>query len=135
MKPKILIVDDDPIMHLLYKRPLDAAGYELLSARNSEEATKLLSQEPPQLIIMDIMMPGTDGLSMLRALKHSETGPKIPVIVVTANLERYTTVKRESEASGAVAFLSKPLSPARLVAEVRRFVVSPANPEPPNRPS
>jgi CheY-like chemotaxis protein len=126
MKPKVLIVDDDALMHLLYKRPLASAGYELLTAKNGEEAKKVILEQAPQIIVMDIMMPGMDGLSVLRELKHSNVGQDIPVIVATANLERYTTAKKESQDSGAVAFLSKPLSPARLVAEVQRFVPVPA---------
>src|SRR4051812_18601922 len=122
MKPKVLIVDDDTVMHLLYKRPLDRAGYELLTATNGEEAKKVIAEQAPQIIVMDIMMPGMDGLSVLRELKHSGLTQNIPVIVSTANLERYTTAKQESQDSGAVAFLSKPLSPAKLVAEIQRFV-------------
>jgi CheY-like chemotaxis protein len=122
MKPKVLIVDDDTVMHLLYKRPLDTAGYELLTATNGEEAKKMILEHSPKLVVMDIMMPGADGLSVLRELKNSGIGRDIPVIIATANLERYTTATKESQASGAVAFLSKPLSPARLVAEIKRFV-------------
>jgi CheY-like chemotaxis protein len=126
VKPKVLIVDDDTVMHLLYKRPLDNAGYEVLTAKDGEEAKKIISEQRPQLVVMDIMMPGLDGLSVLRELKNSGLGRDIPVIVATANLERYTTATKESQASGAVAFLSKPLSPARLVAEIKRFVPAPA---------
>jgi CheY-like chemotaxis protein len=121
-----LIVDDDAVMHLLYKRPLDSAGYELLTAKSGEEAKKIISEQTPQLIVMDIMMPGTDGLSVLRDLKHSGLTKDIPVIVATANLERYTTAKQESQDSGAVAFLSKPLSPVRLVSEIKRFLPAPS---------
>jgi CheY-like chemotaxis protein len=124
-KPKVLIVDDDPLMHLLYKRPLDNAGYELLSAKNGEEAMTVLSHDPPQLIILDVMMPGPDGFSVLRALKDSDLGKDIPVIITTANLEQYTTAREQAQACGAAGFLSKPLSPASLVAEVKRL--APAN--------
>jgi CheY-like chemotaxis protein len=121
---KILIVDDEQLMHVLYRRPLQQAGYELLTASSGQEALEVVSREAPQLIIMDIMMPGMDGLSTIRALRASEAGQKIPVIVATANLERYTTAIRESQNSGAVSFLSKPLSPARLVEEVKRFALA-----------
>jgi CheY-like chemotaxis protein len=133
---KILIVDDESLMHVLYRRPLQQAGYELLTASSGQEALEVASREAPQLIIMDIMMPGMDGLSTIRTLRASEAGQKIPVIVATANLERYATAIRESQNSGAVAFLSKPLSPARLVQEVKRFVpASPESEEPVAKPS
>lgn len=122
MKPKVLIVDDDPVMHLLYRKYLLEAGYELLTAKNSQDAFAVVSREAPQLIVMDIMMPGGDGLSAIRELKKSETTRDIPVIVVTANVENYVTATQESQNSGAASFLSKPLSPARLMAEVKRLV-------------
>ena len=126
MKPNVLIVDDDPVMHLLYKRYLAEAGYGLLTAKNGREGMAIVSQNAPQLIVMDIMMPGGDGLSVLRELKNSEVGRNIPVIVVTANLESYTTATQESTNSGAASFLPKPLSPARLLAEVKRLLPPPA---------
>ncbi len=115
-------MDDDPVMHLLYRKYLLEAGYELLTAKNSQDAFAVVSREAPQLIVMDIMMPGGDGLSAIRELKKSETTRDIPVIVVTANVENYVTATQESQNSGAASFLSKPLSPARLMAEVKRLV-------------
>lgn len=125
MKPKVLIVDDDPVMHLLYRKYLLEAGYELLTAKNSQDAMAVVSRQIPQLIVMDIMMPGGDGLSALRELKKSQSTRNIPVIVVTANVENYMTATQESENSGAASFLPKPLSPARLMAEVKRLVPVP----------
>jgi CheY-like chemotaxis protein len=125
VKPKVLIVDDDPVMHLLYRKYLLEAGYELLTAKNSQDAMAVVSRQIPQLIVMDIMMPGGDGLSALRELKKSQSTRNIPVIVVTANVENYMTATQESENSGAASFLPKPLSPARLMAEVKRLVPVP----------
>jgi CheY-like chemotaxis protein len=126
VKPKILIVDDDPLMHLLYRRPLESAGYELLTAKDGEEAMKLTEEHRPQLIIMDVMMPGGDGFSVLRAIRDTEAGRDIPAIIATANVEKYTTVRQQSEIAGA-AFISKPISPARLVAEVQRLAPPPSS--------
>lgn len=109
-------------MHLLYRKYLLEAGYEMLTAKNSQEAMAVVSRDVPQLIVMDIMMPGGDGLSALRELKKSETNRNIPVIIVTANVENYMTATQESENSGAAGFLSKPLSPARFMTEVKRLV-------------
>ena len=125
MKPKILIVDDDPLMHRLYKKYLEDAGYKMLIAENGTEAMAVVAQEQPQLIIMDIMMPGRDGLSVLRELKGLEISKDIPVVIVTANLDHYRTAKNESGNSGAESFLPKPLSPARLLAEVKRVLSLP----------
>src|SRR4030095_9913944 len=100
VKPNVLIVDDDSIVHLLYGRYLAEAGYEVLSARNGQEAVAIVSRETVQLIVMDIMMPGSDGLSVLRELKSSVLGRNVPVIVMSANVENYRTATRMSLNSG-----------------------------------
>ena len=125
MKPKVLMVDDEPLMYLLYKKHLEAAGYEMFSAKDGEEAMALVLRELPHVIIMDIMLPGTDGLSALREIKKLEIGKAIPVIITTANLEYYNTAISECGNSGAAAFLSKPLSPAKLIAEIKRVTACP----------
>src|SRR5438094_424834 len=68
VKPNVLIVDDDSIVHLLYGRYLAQVGYEVLTAKNRQEAIAIVSRETVQLIVMDIMMPGGDGLTVLREL-------------------------------------------------------------------
>jgi two-component system phosphate regulon response regulator OmpR len=128
VKPNVLIVDDDSIVHLLYGRYLAQAGYEVLTAKNGQEAMAVVSREPVQLIVMDIVMPGGDGLSVLRELRSSEVGLNIPVIVVTANVEDYRAAMRESMNSGAARFLPKPLRAARLLAEVNQLVPLPPQP-------
>jgi len=60
MKPKVLMVDDDPLMHVLYKKHLEDGGYEMLTAKDGNEAIAIIDRDGPQLIIMDIMMPGMD---------------------------------------------------------------------------
>jgi CheY-like chemotaxis protein len=122
MTNKVLIVDDDPLMHLLYKRHLEGAGYELINASNAIEALEMAKRELPRLIIMDVMMPGTDGLTALRELKKAEATKAIPVIVATANVEQHLAARQEAQFSGAAAFLTKPLSPAQLLSEVKRLV-------------
>jgi two-component system, OmpR family, alkaline phosphatase synthesis response regulator PhoP len=120
--PKILIVDDDPVVQMLYKKHLEREGFDLLIARNGAEALTVVAQTKPDLILMDVMMPVKDGLSALRELKHNEATRDVPVIVMTANVSRYDTSTQEAKLAGAEGFLTKPLSPARLVSEVRRFL-------------
>lgn len=118
---KILIVDDDPLVHMLYKRHLEKEGFELLMARNGVEALKVAAESKPDLILMDVMMPAKDGISALRELKQNEATRHIPVIVMTANVSEFYTSTREAKIGGAERLLTKPLSPAKLVEEVRRF--------------
>lgn len=121
MKPQILIVDDDPLMHMLYRRPLENAGYEIIAARSAEEGLETIAATPPHLIIMDIIMPGMDGLTAIRKFKKS-SAKDIPVLVITGNIAALDAFKKESSMAGGDAFLSKPFSPEQLVKEVSRLL-------------
>jgi CheY-like chemotaxis protein len=119
--PIILIVDDDPIVHLLYKKHLVQAGFELLNAKNGVEALEVVARTKPDLILMDLMMPGKDGIATLRELKRHEATHAVPVIIITANSTEYETCRKEAKIGGAEALLTKPFSPAKLVSEIQRF--------------
>ena len=119
---KILIVDDDPVVHMLYKRHLEREGFELLMARNGVEALTVAAQTKPDLILMDVMMPNKDGLSALREFKQNEPTRDVPVIIMTAtNAAEYNVSIQEAKLGGAAGLLTKPLSPTKLVEEVRRI--------------
>jgi len=117
---QILVVDDDALMHRLYQHHLERAGYQMLSARTGREALDTATRQPPQLIVMDIMMPDMDGLEALRELKKSDATKAIPVIIITANGHHIT--RKESESCGAAVFLTKPFSPLQLLTEIKRIV-------------
>jgi CheY-like chemotaxis protein len=124
--PKVLMVDDDPVVHLLYKRHLEREGYELVGARNGIEAVEVASRTKPDLILMDVMMPARDGLATIRELKNNPSLREVPVVVLTSNVEYYDVLGKEALSGGAALLLTKPLSPARLLAEVRRLLPSTA---------
>lgn len=117
---KILVVDDEPIVHRLLQHHLERAGYEMIAASNGREALEIAGREGPQLIVMDIMMAEMDGLTALRQLKKEEQTKAIPVIMITAN--PHYAAQQESEASGADVFLTKPFSPSQLLSEISRLV-------------
>jgi CheY-like chemotaxis protein len=121
MSPKVLLVDDDPLMHRLYRHHIGRAGYELLSAFNGAQAVDVAARELPHLIIMDIMMPELDGLSAIREIKRESATKEIPIIVITAN-PQYHLSEQESQWAGATLFLTKPFGPARLVSEIKRLL-------------
>ncbi len=81
-RKKILLVDDEESIHLLYKEELSEEGYEVISALNGEDALKLFEEERPNLVILDINMPGIDGIEVLRNMKQLH--PEIPVILSSA---------------------------------------------------
>jgi CheY-like chemotaxis protein len=122
MSSNILIVDDDPLIHALYRGHLERAGFSVVTAPDGEQAIDAASSAKPSLIIMDIMMKNVDGLTALRTLKKSAPTKSIPVIVITSSLGAHDAVRKESVQSGAAAFLSKPFSPAQLVAEVKKVL-------------
>jgi len=134
MAPTVLIVDDDPLMLMLYRNHLERGGYRLITAKNGVEALEAAARDAPSLIFMDVMMEGMDGLSALRELKKCEATKDIPVVIITAASGQHTATKREAEQSGAVSFLTKPLSPAQFLNEVKRLV-PPAPPEEPMPPA
>src|SRR5579862_6934140 len=116
---QILVVDDDPLMHMLFKNHLERAGYQMLSATNGGEVLEIAAREQPGLIVLDVMMPDKDGLAILRELKKAEATKTIPVIVMTAN--GHFMMRKESENSGAAMLLTKPFSPTHLLNEIRRL--------------
>ena len=125
MPQKVLLVDDDPLMHMLFQRHLERAGYQMISAMDGQEGLEIAARELPQLIVMDLMMPEIDGVEAIRRLRKNDSTKAIPVIVITANVGAYEASQRESAVCGAEGFLTKPLSPARLLQEVQRLMPPP----------
>jgi len=82
---KILVVDDEESIHLLYREELEEEGYQVFSATNGEEALEIFGSNPIDLVILDINMPGMDGIEVLRQLKAQK--PSLPVILSTAYSE------------------------------------------------
>jgi len=129
MPSKVLIVDDDPLIHVLYKKQLEQAGYQLVTAKDGSEVVEVASREKPQMIVMDILITQMDGIAALRELKKHDETKEIPVVIATASVTaHYSLTKKECETSGAAGFLTKPFSPAQLIAEVKRVIQDPSTP-------
>jgi CheY-like chemotaxis protein len=120
MRPKILIVDDEAHMLRLTEMSLRKTGFDLLLARSGREAVDLAVREKPQLIVMDVIMPGFDGLAALEEIKLRPETAHIPVILLSARSHILT--REEAERCGAALFLTKPFSPTELLTEARRLV-------------
>jgi two-component system phosphate regulon response regulator PhoB len=118
----ILIADDEVYMLRLLEATLRKGGYRVIQVRNGEDALKSADVEKPDLIIMDVMMPGLDGLSAVHQLKQSDSTAKIPVIVLSSKGHALTKV--EAERAGASLFLTKPFSPNQLLAKMQRILGS-----------
>ncbi len=122
----ILVVDDEPYMIRLLQHHIERAGYRLVKATNGREALERIEEDQPDLIIMDVMMPEINGLEVLAQLRKQEQTKHLPVIIMTANAQRFT--REQAEAAGVSAFLTKPFSPTQLMTEVRRHLDNPGSP-------
>ena len=121
MNPKkILVADDEVFMLRLLEMTFKKGGFTVVSCRDGKEALAKAMTELPQLIVLDVMMPGLDGLGALRQLKENPATRDIPVVVLSAKGHALTRV--EAEASGAALFLAKPFSPNELLEAVQKFV-------------
>lgn len=117
--PKILVVDDEPINVELLEAYL-TGEYNILTAYNGEEALEKVKSEHPDLILLDIMMPGMDGYEICRILKNDSLTQFIPIVMVTALSERDDRIK--SIEVGADEFLTKPVDKVELMARVKSLV-------------
>lgn len=112
-KRLIMVVDDEPAIVRLVKATLQSDGYAILTASRGEEALELLENERPDLIVLDLMMPGIDGFETLRRIRM-ET--QIPVIMLTARAA--DADKLRGLEGGADDYLTKPFNPDELAARV-----------------
>jgi two-component system alkaline phosphatase synthesis response regulator PhoP len=122
--PRILIADDEVYMLRLLEMTFKKGGYTVVSCHDGQEALALATNTLPQLIVLDVMMPGLDGLGALRQLKGNPVTRDIPVVVLSAKGQALTKV--EAQQAGAVLFLAKPFSPNQLLGEVQKILAPPA---------
>jgi PAS domain S-box-containing protein len=118
-RPRILIVDDERQNRQLLEVMLQPEGFHITTAASGEEALARVAKEPPDLILLDVMMPGMDGYQVAGRLKGNLTTKNIPVIMVTALDNR--TARMLGLNAGAEEFLSKPVDRAELVVRVRNL--------------
>lgn len=120
---KILVADDEVFILRLLEMALEKGGFEVVCCRDGKEALATAIEVRPQLILLDIMMPGLDGLDALRQLKENPATRDIPVVVLSAKGHALTKV--QAEVAGAAMFLTKPFSPNQLLSDVKRILGQP----------
>ena len=114
---KILVIDDEPNIIELIKFNLEKEGHKILASKDGLSGLKLALSEHPDLIILDIMLPGIDGFEVCRKLCSDANTSGIPIIMLSARSE--TTDKILCLEIGAVDYVTKPFSPRELVARVK----------------
>lgn len=117
-KGRILVVEDEEDIYELIRYNLIKEGYIVQWAKTAEEALQLMDMDPPDLITLDLMLPGMDGFEFFRAIRPIKRFSSIPVIIVSAKTDE-TTVVTGLE-FGAVDFITKPFNPRIFVARVRK---------------
>ncbi|MBC2704156.1 response regulator [Desulfobacula sp.] len=119
-KETILIVDDEPDIIELIKYNLKNEGYLILTAQTGEQAVTIVKISHPDLMVLDLMLPGIDGLEVTKYLKSNEQTKDIPIVMLTAKGEESDIVTGLE--LGADDYISKPFSPKVLVARIRAIL-------------
>jgi CheY-like chemotaxis protein len=120
MSPKVLIVDDNTINLKLASDVLTNEGFVVERAQDAEQAKLVLERLLPDLILMDIAMPGMDGLTLTRVLKSDPRFTRIPVIALTASAMKGDD--QRALAAGCAGYIAKPIDTRRFGAQVRAML-------------
>ena len=120
MKPKILVVDDEPDALELIQYNLQAAGYDVVTAADGEEALEKARATQPALMILDVMLPEVDGLEVCKALRRDPATASIPIVMLTAKAAEIDRVLGLE--LGADDYVTKPFSPRELVLRVKSLL-------------
>ena len=116
-KPHVLIVEDEPALVTMLRYNLESEGYRVSEAVDGEEAILLVIEEPPDLILLDWMLPSLSGIEVCRRIRRNESARDVPIIILTARGEDSDRVRGLD--SGADDYITKPSSPRELMARVR----------------
>lgn len=116
----ILLIEDDESAQYIFATALRHAGYSVSPARTAAEGLRLLSETPPDAVLVDIGLPDVDGFEFIRRMRALPVGQTIPVIVVT--VYAFESDRETAMAAGCDAFLKKPLSPLLLIETLDRLI-------------
>lgn len=121
MGRRILLIDDEVDIHRITQVGLMMeAGWELLTAQSGEEGIDMAASEQPDAILLDVMMPGCDGVTTLKLLQESSQTQTIPVIFMTAKAQ--SADRRQLYALGAQGVITKPFDPMTLASQISGFL-------------
>lgn len=117
---RVLVIDDEPDVLLLCRVNFEFAGHEVLEAPDGERGMELATREHPDLIVLDVMLPNRDGISVLEELGTRVDTSEVPVVLLTAKAQAEDRLR--GWRAGAVEYVTKPFSPVTLTEIVKRIV-------------
>jgi CheY-like chemotaxis protein len=116
----VLVVEDNDMNMQLVEYLLEEGGFSILKATSGEEALRLTSENTPDLILMDIHLPGMDGLSVVRRMKENERTQKIPILALTAHAMRGD--RDRFLQAGCDGYISKPIDVKTFIPSIQRYL-------------
>jgi DNA-binding response OmpR family regulator len=120
-KARILVIDDDPVIVDMLQLALEKAGYEVLSAIDGDLGLALFRREKPDLVVVDIAMPGIDGYQVIEQIRGTGDEPtKTPIIILTAHQQ--SVMRAYAEELGVDLYLTKPVAPQKLIGHIAELV-------------
>ncbi len=122
MPQRILVVDDDPMILRLLQLNLEMEGYEVVSAVNGREALAAVAEQPPDLMVCDVMMPGMDGLEVVSRLRREPVGDTLPIVMLSAKAQELDV--QRGRGAGADEYVTKPFDPEELLGVIGRLLSS-----------
>ncbi len=127
MRPSVLVVDDEPNIVVSLEFLMKQAGYDVRVARNGDEALKAVAERPPDLILLDVMMPKRNGFDVCQTLRADPRWKDVRIIMLTA---KGRDVEREKGlALGADDYITKPFSTREVMERVRRYLDPASDPD------
>ncbi len=117
---KLLIVDDEPAIREMVRFALSRSGYECIEAADAAEAKRRIIADAPDLILLDVMMPGQSGLDLARELRRHDSTKDIPIIMLTARGSEQDKIRGLDV--GADDYVTKPFSPGELAARIKALL-------------
>jgi DNA-binding response OmpR family regulator len=121
IRPLVLIADDDPDILELVSLTLERDGYDVVRARNGEEALRIASERQVHLAVLDLMMPGIDGYEVTRRLRAGTADHRLPILILSAFAEDRQAA--QALAAGADAYMRKPFSPRELLQKAGSLIL------------
>lgn len=122
MPKKILIVDDEPDLLDFAAMRVNTFGYDVITAVDGDNALTILQKTVPDLILLDVMMPGRDGYEICNEIKSNPKLAKVPIVLFTAKPQQKERLKSNYEFIAADDYILKPYEPEDLLEKIKKFI-------------